>query len=188
MATADINRSPVSERIRELARDAQMRVLVVDDDALECALLADRLSACGLQITEATSGTQALELLSQQWFPIVLTDWQMPGMDGIELTERVRALGVDDTYIIMLTVLDSEFDYEQGYSAGVDDYLSKKMPVTEVLARVHGAFSTLALRRSLKETRAALAEAHEALAAAGIDAPERCDRGAAQEGARHHGR
>ena len=61
MPTTDINRSPVSERIRELARDAQMRVLVVDDDELECALLADRLSACGLQITEATSGDAALE-------------------------------------------------------------------------------------------------------------------------------
>jgi CheY-like chemotaxis protein len=186
MPTADINRSLVSERIGDLSRDAPMRVLVVDDDELECALLSDRLSSCGLQITEATSGATALELLTKQWFPIVLTDWQMPGMDGIELTERLRALGVDDTYIIMLTVLDSEFDYERGYRAGVDDYLSKKMPITEVISRVHGALSTLELRRALKETRAALAEAHEALAAAGIDAPGRSS--ATRERAGYSGR
>jgi len=169
MANSDINRSPVSVRIGELTRDTPMRVLVVDDDELERALLCDRLSACGLQVTEATSGATALQLLNDEWFAIVITDWQMPRMDGIELTERVRALGVDDTYIIMLTVLDSEFDYERGYRAGVDDYLSKKMPATEVLARVHAAVHTLALRRLLKDARAALAEAQDALTAAGID-------------------
>lgn len=170
MSDADINRSTVSERISQLTREEQRQVLVVDDDELERALLSDRLSACGLVIIEASSGAEALQILEGgRWFPIILTDWQMPQMDGIELTERVRAMGCTDTYVIMLTVLDSEFDYERGYRSGVDDYLTKKMPVTEVLARVHGAFATLELRRALHQAQAALARANAALAAAGLD-------------------
>jgi two-component system sensor histidine kinase ChiS len=83
----------------------------------------------------------------------------MPVMNGIELTERLRARGMDDSYIIMLTSRDSSLDYEVGYRAGVDDYLTKKVHDTELLARIHSGFSTYALRRSLKEVRAELAAA-----------------------------
>lgn len=167
-ADNNINTSSITARIRAMAQDMHfsmhLDVLVVDDDELERELLADRLAFCGLKITQARGGKEALDLLKDRWFPIILTDWQMPGMDGIELTEQVRSCGVTDTYVMMLTVLDSEFDYERGYRAGIDDYLSKKLPSTEVLARVHSAFSTLALRRSLKQ-------AQEALTAAGIELP-----------------
>jgi PleD family two-component response regulator len=81
----------------------------------------------------------------------------MPVMDGIAFTETLRARGVDDTYVIMLTMRESSLDYERGYFAGVDDYLTKKLPDAELFARVHAAFNTLALRRTLKETRAQLA-------------------------------
>jgi DNA-binding response OmpR family regulator len=90
---------------------------------------------------------------------VLLVDWSMPVMSGIELTQRLRARGVDDSYIIMLTSRDSTLDYEQGYRAGVDDYLTKKVRDTELLARIHSGFSTYALRRSLKEVRAELAVA-----------------------------
>jgi DNA-binding response OmpR family regulator len=87
-------------------------------------------------------------------------------MTGIELTERLRARGVEDSYIIMLTGRDSTLDYEEGYRAGVDDYLTKKVRDLELLARIHAGFSTYALRRSLKEARADLKEARAALAEA----------------------
>jgi DNA-binding response OmpR family regulator len=88
----------------------------------------------------------------------------MPVMSGIELTERLRARGMDESYIIMLTARDSTLDYEVGYRAGVDDYLTKKVRDAELLARIHSGLSTFALRRSLKETRAALADALAELA------------------------
>jgi two-component system response regulator YesN len=59
---------------------------------------------------------------------VVITDWQMPVMDGLEFTQQLRKKGVTDTFVIMLTVLDSSFDYERAYESGVDDYLSKKQP------------------------------------------------------------
>jgi two-component system OmpR family response regulator len=155
--TDSILTSPVTERIKALAQGMPLRVLVVDDDDIERLLLADRLLAHGFDVTAVSNGLQALEALDKEWFPVILTDRQMPEIDGIELTEKLRASGVTDTYVIMLTVKDSEIDYERGYLAGVDDYLSKKQPTTDLLARTHAAFSTIALRRSLKEARDALA-------------------------------
>jgi PleD family two-component response regulator len=80
-------------------------------------------------------------------------------MDGISFTEALRHRGTTDTYIIMLTMREASVDYERGYVAGVDDYLSKRMPDAELWARITAAFNTLALRRSLKEAQAALEQA-----------------------------
>ena len=99
----------------------------------------------------------ALALMDARFFPVLLTDCQMPEMDGVRLTETVRERGMSETYIIMLTIRDGTFDYERGYAAGVDDYLSKANPNVELYARINAAFATAALRCSLKDTRAALA-------------------------------
>ena len=149
----------MATRMSVLTRALPMRILLVDDDDLELALMADRIGAAGFEVERAMNGEEALTLLSQQWFPLVITDWQMPVMDGIAFTEALRARGVDDTYVIMLTMRESSMDYERGYLAGVDDYLTKRLPDAELFARIHAAFNTLALRRSLKETQAALANA-----------------------------
>ena len=89
----------------------------------------------------------------------MITDWLMPVMDGIAFTEALRGRGATDTYIIMLTMREASVDYERGYVAGVDDYLSKRVPDAELFARITAAFNTLALRRSLKEAQAALEQA-----------------------------
>jgi PleD family two-component response regulator len=137
-------------------RSVPMKILVVDDDELELSLMSDRLTAAGFQVVTANDGASALRLLEEQWFPIVLTDWQMPVMDGIQLIERLRDRGGDDSYFIMLSVRSSREDFERGYGAGVDDYLSKKSPDPELLARIRAGFHTVELRRSLRQTRAAL--------------------------------
>ena len=106
--------------------------------------MADRLAGAGFEVERAPDGEQALALLSRQWMPVVITDWQMPVMDGIAFTEQLRARGVEDTYVIMLTMRESSMDYERGYYAGVDDYLTKKLPDAELFARIHAGFNTLA--------------------------------------------
>jgi CheY-like chemotaxis protein len=152
------HRGSVTARIIALARSTQAKILVVDDDELELALVCDRLQSCGLEVRQAANGEQALEALRKEWFPVIVTDWQMPVMSGIELTERLREQGSTDTYVIMLTVLDTGFDYERAYAAGVDDYLSKKMPEVELLSRIHAGFSTVNLRRQLQEALEKLAQ------------------------------
>jgi DNA-binding response OmpR family regulator len=147
----------VTGRLRALSADMQLTILVVDDDDLERILVADRLEARGFEVARAANGEEALAVLDVQDIPVMLVDWSMPVMNGLELTERLRARGMDDMYIIMLTGRDGSIDFEAAYEAGVDDYLTKKVRETELLARIHSGFSTYALRRSLKEARAQLA-------------------------------
>jgi DNA-binding response OmpR family regulator len=112
----------------------------------------------GSRSLRAQDGNEALRLLEGTDCAVLVVDWQMPSMDGIELTERLRANGKDEIYIIMLTARDSGFDYDRGYLAGVDDYLTKKLPDTELLARIHTGFNMVALRHELKRARARIAQ------------------------------
>ncbi|MET0658585.1 MAG: response regulator [Steroidobacteraceae bacterium] len=148
---------PVTTRMAVLARALPKRILLVDDDELERELMADRLQSAGFEVPAAAHGSEALAILERQWFPLLITDWEMPELTGIELTERLRARGVSDTYVVMLTVRDAGVDYERGYHAGVDDYLTKKLPDAELLTRVQKGFATLTMRRSLKDAHTQLA-------------------------------
>jgi DNA-binding response OmpR family regulator len=157
-----IHRGIITVRLRALASDTPLELLIVDDDELARALLADQLQNRGFQVQQAADGVQALRLMEQQLFPLALVDWCMPSMDGIELTRQLRERGLRDTYVIMLTSKDEAVDYEQGYLAGADDYLSKKVRDVELMARIHSGLTTFSLRRELRQTRAELAAARGA--------------------------
>jgi DNA-binding response OmpR family regulator len=152
----DINSGVVTSRLRALAADTQVSVLVVDDDELERELIADRLAQRGILALQAADGLQALETLRREAVHVVVVDWHMPVMDGIEFTEKFRAELPGDTYVIMLTARRDDFDFERGYRAGVDDYLTKDVREPELMARIHAGMHTYSLRTQLRETRAAL--------------------------------
>jgi two-component system, cell cycle response regulator len=132
---------------------APQRILLVDDDELELELLADRFKSLGFETHTVSDGSAALELLQTQSFPVVITDWQMPRMDGIRLTESLRNQGDSETYIIMLTVLDDDSSHERGYFAGVDDYLSKRAPDAKIVAAIRAAFRAVEMRQALHAVR-----------------------------------
>lgn len=148
--TFDINASRGSDHPDSLPP----RILLVDDDDLELELMADRLKSIGFEVATAANGNEALARLEREWFPLLITDREMPVMDGIELVEQLRSRGIDDMYVIMLTVRDAGVDYERGYLAGADDYLTKKLPDVELLSRVQKGFTTLAMRQSLRQAQA----------------------------------
>src|SRR3954465_10676464 len=152
----DINSGAVTGRLRALAEDMPLSVLVVDDDELERALIADRLGTRGIRVGEAANGAEALERLAHDRVPVVIVDWHMPVMDGIEFTERFRGADAGDTYVIMLTSRREDFDFERGYRAGVDDYPTKGVREPELIARIHAGLHTHSLRVQLREARAAL--------------------------------
>ena len=152
----DINSGAVTRRLRMLAADMPLKVLIIDDDELERALIGDRLVQRGIQVLEARDGAEALAMLRHQAVPVVVVDWHMPVMDGIEFTERFRAELPGDTYVIMLTARKEDFDFERGYAAGVDDFLTKEVREPELIARIHAGLHTYSLRAQLRETRAAL--------------------------------
>lgn len=152
----DINSGVVTGRLRALAEDMPLSVLIVDDDELERALIADRLGSRGIKVGEAANGQEALDRLSRESVPVVIVDWHMPVMDGIEFTERFRGGRPGDTVVIMLTSRKEDFDFERGYRAGVDDYLTKGVREPELIARIHAGLHIYSLRVQLREARAAL--------------------------------
>ena len=156
-----MNAEAMATRLSVLGRALPMRVLVVNDDPGELTLFAQRLESAGFETARAAAGREALELLDHQWFPVLITSWRMPSMDGLALTHELRSRGVSDTYVIVLTKGELGEDYERGYLCGVDDYLLKNLPEAELYSRVHVAFSTLALRRSLQEAHSALESSNQ---------------------------
>ena len=154
--TFDIDTGVIAGKLKSLAAQMPLHILLVDDDEIERALITDRLERFGFVVTQAADGEAALAELAKRDYPVMIVDWTMPVMDGIAFTEAVRALGAKDAYIVMLTAKDGEFDVERGYEAGVDDFLNKKVREPELLARINTAFSTYALRREVVELRARL--------------------------------
>lgn len=152
-----INIGAVTTRLRALSFVMELSILIVDDDELTRELIGGRLEERNFKVTYAADGKAALASIESHPVSVALVDWQMPVMDGIEFTEKLRARGVSDTSIIMLTTRDGPIDFERGYNAGVDDYLTKKVTDQELLARIYSGFSTFKLRRALKEAEAALA-------------------------------
>ncbi len=148
----------MATRMSVLARALPMRILLVDTDELERSAFAERLNTAGFEVICAKDGRDALELINRQWFPLVLIDGQQPG-DGIALIETLRARGTSDTYVSLLTRLEADVDYERGYAAGADDYLTRQLPDAGLTQRIHAAFNTIALRRSLQEAQQALIDA-----------------------------
>jgi two-component system cell cycle response regulator len=129
------SRYPLSTQRLEV-RDS-CRVLVVDDDALVCARLSALLNASQYDVEVATTGEEALRILDATHCHIVLTDWQMPNMDGLSLCRHIRSRHNESyIYVLMLTIRDSEHDVMTGLAAGVDAYVIKGAPIDDILARI----------------------------------------------------
>jgi CheY-like chemotaxis protein len=112
-----------------------MRILVAEDETISRRLLERVLGSMGHQVTAAGDGEEAWRAFCQEPFPVVVTDWLMPGADGLELTRRIRgARARTYPWIIMLTAMEFGANYRRTMEAGVDDFLTK--PLDHELLRV----------------------------------------------------
>src|SRR5262245_8330171 len=112
-----------------------MRVLVVEDDPKMGSLLLRGLEREGIHSRLVTSGEGALSLPSLSRFQTIVLDVMLPGIDGFETCQRLRALGLT-TPILMLTACDAVPDRVRGLDAGPDDYLAKPFAFAELYARL----------------------------------------------------
>jgi two-component system response regulator MprA len=110
-------------------------ILVVDDDAGLRRALRRVLASQGFEVEVAEGGDEALTRLRERPFDLVVLDVMMPGSDGIEVCERLRAVG-DRLPVLMLTARDAVRDRVTGLEAGADDYLLKPFANEELVARV----------------------------------------------------
>ncbi|KFG70057.1 phosphate regulon transcriptional regulator PhoB [Microvirga sp. BSC39] len=113
------------------------RVLIVEDEEPLMLLLRYNLEAEGYEVDSVSRGDEAEIRLREQVPDIVLLDWMLPGLSGIELCRRIRARSETERLpVIMLTARGEEGDRIRGLSTGADDYIVKPFSVPELLARV----------------------------------------------------
>jgi len=112
------------------------KVLVVDDDPKLLNMLRRTLMYEGFQVLSAPDGNAALAEVQAHRPDVIVLDWMMPGLSGIEVMRRLRALN-DKTLILMLTARDAVENRVEGLESGADDYLVKPFAPSELIARVH---------------------------------------------------
>ena len=129
-----------------------MRILIAEDEQATRMRLERNLEKMGYQPTVAENGAQAWELFQEGDFALVLTDWMMPEMDGLELVRRIRASQRDAyTYVIMLTAKSETSEIVEGMEAGADDFVAKPFDRNELRVRVRAGERIVQLERSLAE-------------------------------------
>jgi diguanylate cyclase (GGDEF)-like protein len=135
------------------------RVLIVEDDPMSQKLLMSALKKEGYGFAVARNGQEAIDLYSQEFFPVIITDWMMPEMDGIELCRLIRSMKIDRyIYIILLTGKNSKIELIEGLEAGADEYILKPIHQSELRVRLKGACRILELESSLKKSMAEIRE------------------------------
>jgi len=110
------------------------RILIIEDDEAILRFLRRGLAYEGYTVDTAKDGEEGLKLARDNSPDMVILDWMLPGLDGIEVCRRLRAGG--PVPILMLTAKDSVTDRVQGLDAGADDYMVKPFDLDELLARI----------------------------------------------------
>ena len=128
-----------------------MEILVADDDRSARFLLSSTLIELGHSVTEATNGCEAWEAWKRKHHRLVISDWMMPGVDGLELCRRIRAAEEPGfAYIILITARAGKANYLDAMDSGVDDFLGKPFERDRLLARVRVAMRILDLHQRLR--------------------------------------
>jgi len=128
------------------------RVLVVDDSRLQRRILCSSLKKLGFEITEAESAEEGLEVCSKEPPDLILSDWMMPGMSGLEFCRSFRLMSGDNyAYFILLTSNSDKNDVAQGLDAGADDFLTKPVNPGELRARISAGARIVGMQRELSD-------------------------------------
>lgn len=131
-----------------------MNILIAEDDATSCVLLRKLLEKWGHNVASAENGRVALDVYQTRDFRVVISDWSMPEMDGVELCQAIRSCGRKDyCYFILLTARSEKENLISGLDAGADDYLVKPVHPEELRARLKVAERILAMQSDLRQLR-----------------------------------
>ena len=129
-----------------------MRILAVDDDQATRLLLTRFLASWGHEVLTASDGVEALEILERERIQLVISDWLMPRMDGLELCNRIRMGAFPGyVYVIILTANDSKGELITALEAGADDYIAKPFDKNELNMRIRAGERVLKLERDLED-------------------------------------
>lgn len=134
-------------------------VLVVDDSRLQLRILSKSLARWGYEVMEANSGEAAIALCRERMPELVLSDWMMPGMSGLEFCRAFRELSEDQYgYFILLTAKSDKAEVARGLDAGADDFLTKPVNNSELRARITAGQRILDMQRELTQKNRLIAD------------------------------
>lgn len=141
-------------------------VLVVDDSRSQRRILSVYLARWGFQVIEAASGAQGLEICKRQKIDLVLSDWMMPDMDGLEFCAAFRQLKTEHYgYFILLLSKSEKQEVARGLDVGADDFLTKPVAAMELLARIRAGERILKMQRELTEKNRLVVETLDEISA-----------------------
>lgn len=139
--------SPDGESVSEI----WPAILLVEDEPTTRLMTARQLTRAGYEVEVVGNGTEALAVLTNKFFPMLLTDWDMPGINGVALCRAVRAMPLEGyVYTILLTAREGKAHVIEGLAAGADDYLVKPPDDNELRARLNTGRRILRLEQSLR--------------------------------------
>ncbi len=146
---SDASHISAKDEMQEI-HPSEMTVLVVDDDPTSCEHASLVLEKSGIASEVATSGAKALEMVKlrhvrREPYNLILLDWQMPEMDGVETARRIRAVTGDSTAIIILTAYNWDDILDEAQQAGIDSFIAKPLFAAAVIEE----FSTALQRKKL---------------------------------------
>src|SRR5262245_40899046 len=144
-----------------------MKTLIADDDSVSRRLLQNYLQKWGYEVTATQDGAEAWRLFEAGLFPMVITDWMMPELDGPGLLRRIRSSRRPGyVYAILISAKSQKEDLVEGMEAGADDFLTKPFDRDELRVRLRAGERIIRLEHHLRETQAALIQ-NEQLAGLG---------------------
>ncbi|MGH1365396.1 MAG: PP2C family protein-serine/threonine phosphatase [Calditrichia bacterium] len=139
-----------------------MKILIAEDESVSRSLLMRTLEKWGYEVIATEDGAAALEAFQKEKFSIVITDWMMPKMDGIELVRNIRSLDCSDyVYVIMLTAKSDKEDLVEGMNAGADDFVSKPFDKDELRVRISAGKRVIGLEKDLSKRNKDLEDANQ---------------------------
>lgn len=140
------------------------RVVVVDDDAAVRMMLCTALNSLGYDCICCADGASALAAMEEYHPRLIISDWEMPGMDGLELCRRIRSLEVEShVHFIMLTIYGGREQLGRAFNAGVDDFISKPFSECELMARLRAGFRAIELHDELSRQNRGARQLNEQL-------------------------
>ncbi len=146
---------------------SEVRILLVEDDPFFQRVLHKRLSADGYQVLTASDGREGMKAIVSFEPDLVLSDWMMPQVDGLELCQAVKTgLREAAPYFILLTAKGEISDKLLALETGADDYLVKPCDQGELMARIRAGLRIVELTKELRATIRRLQEANAALESA----------------------
>lgn len=144
-----------------------MLILIVEDNLITCTLLQNYLQKWGYEVISVNNINSAIAVIEAQKIQLVITDWLMPGGNGTQLCQHIRALKQPCyTYVIMITSLEEAQFAAEGLQSGADDFIRKPLQYNELRARIKAGERILELEKNLQKKHGQLLETSDKLKAA----------------------